>query len=126
MISRYVERLAARLQGRPPGPPAVGVDAAGLRIGDRLLAWSEMRRLAAYRRDAYVGDCLCLAILGSGDSVFEITEASPGWEAAGEAIERFLPGAMPHAEWLVRLIATQPGQSVGIYPPACEEPLGRR
>ncbi len=116
MISRYFERLAARVQGKRPGPPAVSADAAGLGIGGDFLAWSEVRRLAAYKRDAYVGDVLCLAILGPGDRVFEITEASPGWEAAGDAIERFLPGSMAHAEWMVRLIAATPGQSVAIYP----------
>jgi hypothetical protein len=118
MISRYFERLAARVQGRRPGPPAISADAAGLRIGGDLLAWSEVRRLEACKRDAYVGDCLCLAILGAGDRVFEITEASPGWEAAGDAIERFLPGSMAHAEWMVRLIAATPGQSLAIYPVA--------
>jgi hypothetical protein len=118
MISRYFERLAARIQGRRPGPPAVSADAAGLRIGADLFPWSEVRRLEAYKRDAYVGDCLCLAILGAGDRVFEITEVSPGWAAAGEAIERFLPGSMAHGEWMVRLIASAPGQSVAIYPVA--------
>jgi hypothetical protein len=118
MISRYFERLAARVQGRRPGPPAVSADAAGLRFGGDLLAWSEVRRLEAYKRDAYVGDCLCLAILGSGDRVFEITEASPGWEETGDAIERFLPGSLAHGEWMVRLIAATPGQSVAIYPVA--------
>ena len=118
MISRYFERLAARIQGGRPGPPAVSTDAAGLRIGADLLPWSEVQRLEAYKRDAYVGDCLCLAILGAGDRVFEITEASPGWAAAGEAIERFLPGSMAHGEWTMRLIASAPGQSVAIYPVA--------
>jgi hypothetical protein len=118
MISRYFERLTARLQGRRPGPPAVSADAEGLRIGGRSIAWSEVRRLEAYKRDAYVGDCLCLAILGSGDRLFEITEASPGWEEAGDAIERYLPDSMAHAEWMLRLIASEPRQSVAIYPVA--------
>ena len=118
MISRYFERLAARVQGRRPGPAAVSADAEGLRIGGHSIAWSEVRRLEAYKRDAYVGDCLCLAILGSGDRVIEINEASPGWQEAGDAIERYLPGSMAHAEWMLRLIASQPNQSVAVYPVA--------
>ena len=118
MISRYVERLGARLQGRRPGPPAVSADAAGLRIGDDLVAWAEMRRLEAYKRDAYVGDCLCVAIQATGGRVFEITESSPGWDAAGDAIERFVPGSTPHADWMLRLIAAATGQSVPIFPAA--------
>ena len=37
MIARHVERLAARLQGRRPGPPAIHADAEGLRIGGHTL-----------------------------------------------------------------------------------------
>ena len=125
MISSYFERLTARLQGRRPGPPTLAADAAGLRIGDHLLVWTEVRRMEAYKRDAYVGECLCLGILGPGDRVFEISDASPGWDAAGEAIERFLPGSLPRADWMLQLIAATPGRSVAIYPRPNDEPLGR-
>ena len=116
MLSRYVERLTARLRGRRPGPPAVSADAEGLRVGAHSIAWVEVRRLDAFKRDAYVGDALCLAILGPGDRVFEIGEASPGWEQVGDAIERYLPGSLAHVEWKLRLIAAAPGQSVAVYP----------
>ena len=118
MIGRYLGRLAGRLRGRRPGPPAVVADAGGLRVGDAVVAWGDVRRVQAYKRDAYVGDCLCLAILDTGGLVIEITEASPGWEAAGDAIERHVPGSMPHAEWGVRLIAAAPGEAVAVYPVA--------
>lgn len=118
MIARYFERLGARLQGRRPAPPAVVADAQGLRIGELSIAWSDVRRLEAYKRDATIGDSLCLAILGPGDKVFEISDASPGWEQAGEAIERYLPGSMAHAQWMVRLIASGPNESVAVYPVA--------
>jgi hypothetical protein len=127
MISRYFQRWAAiaglaRLQPSAASlgalRPAVSADATGLRIGDDAMPWSEVRRLEAYKRDAYVGDALCLAILGPGDRVFEINEASPGWKEAVDAIEQFLPGAMPRTEWMVRLIASSPVQSVTVYPAA--------
>ena len=118
VISRYFTRLAARLQGRHPGPPAVVADAVGLHIAGVVIAWGEIRRLQAYKRDAYVGDCLCLAILDAGGRVIEITESAPGWEAAGDAIERHLPGSMAHAEWGVRLIAAAPGETIAVYPVA--------
>jgi hypothetical protein len=118
MIARYFVRLGARLQGRRPGPAAVVADASGLRIGPHAIAWSEVRRLQAYKRDAYIGDCLCLAILGVGDRVVEINESSPGWEEAGDAIEQYLPGSLAHAEWMLRLIASPPGESVAVYPVA--------
>jgi hypothetical protein len=87
-----------------------------LRIDGEQVAWSEVRRLEAYKRDIYVGDLLCLAILAVGGRVFEVNEESPGWKEAGDAIERFLPGSMPRAEWGLRLIAINPNESVPIYP----------
>lgn len=125
VISRYLERLAAKIRPRRAAPTAVSVNADGLRIGGETMAWSEMRRLDAYKRDTYVGDFLCLAILDSSDRVLDINEQSPGWEEAGEAIERFLPGSLPHAEWMLRLIAANPGESVTIYPVSGAEQGGQ-
>jgi len=116
VISRYFERLAALVRPRRAAAPTVSADAEGLRIGGEQVAWSEVRRLDAYKSDIYVGDFLCLAILAVGSRVFEINEESPGWKEAGDAIERFLPGSLPHAEWMLRLIAANPGESVEIYP----------
>jgi hypothetical protein len=42
------------------------------------------------------------------------------WKEAGYSIERFLPGSLPHAQWTLRLIAANPGESMAVIP------LGRR
>jgi len=118
VISRYLQRLSAHLRGRRAGSPAVTADAAGLHVAGAFVAWGDIRRLQAYKRDAYVGDCLCLAILDAGGRVIEITESSPGWDAAGAAIERHLPGSMSQAEWVLRLIAAGPGEAIAVYPAA--------
>lgn len=81
------------------------------------MAWLAVRRVEAFKRDVYVGDCLCLALLDSNGRVFEIDEASPGWAQAGDAIERHMPGSVPRTEWMLRLLAADPGQSVAIHPP---------
>lgn len=101
---------------RRAAPLAVSADAEGLRIDGERVAWSDVSRLDAYKRDIYVGDFLCLAILTADGRVFEINEESPGWKEAGEAIERYLPGSQPHAEWTLRMIAANPGESLAIYP----------
>jgi hypothetical protein len=116
VVSRYFERLAEMRRGRRAAAAAVSADTEGLRIGGERVAWSDVRRLDAYKRDIYVGDLLCLAILATGDRVFEINEESPGWKESADAIERFLPGSLPHAEWTLRLIAAKPDGSVPIYP----------
>jgi len=116
VISRYFERLTALARRRRAAAPAVSADAEGLRINGERVAWSDVRRLDAYKRDIYVSDFLCLAILAAGGRVFEINEESPGWKEAGDMIERFLPGSLPHTEWMLRLIAANSGESVAIYP----------
>lgn len=112
------------MRQRGAAPRAVVADARGLRLGGVRVAWNDVRRLEAYKRDAYVGDVLCLAILACGDRVFEIDEESPGWKEAGEAVERFLPGSLPRMEWTLRLIAADAGESVTIYPVSALGPGG--
>ncbi len=115
MISRYLQRLAAIVRPERSASPAVSADAQGLQIGNERVAWPEVRRVDAYKRDIYVGDCLCLAILGAGGRIFEISEDSPGWKQAGDAIEQFLPASLPHDEWMLRLMAAEPAESVPVY-----------
>lgn len=115
IIGRYVERLASIVRSRRSAPPAVSADAEGLQIGRERVAWNDVRRLDAYKRDIYVGDFRCLAILAAGGRVFEITEDTRGFIEVGDAIERHLPGSVPHAEWTLRLITANPGESIAIY-----------
>lgn len=116
MIARYVERLSALLRPRRDTASTISVDAEGLRINDAWVAWRDMQRVDAYKRDIYVGDFLCLAILAADGRVLEIHEASPGWKEAVEAIERRLPDSLPQVEWMVQLVASKPGEAVTIHP----------
>lgn len=115
VISRYFQRLATILRPKRTTLPTVSADAEGLWIGSEQVTWGDLSRLDAYKIDIYVGDILCLGILGSGGRIFEINEESPGWKDVGDAIEQFLPGSLPHAEWMLQLIAARPGESVAIY-----------
>jgi hypothetical protein len=108
-------RLTTRLRGRRASPPTVAADAAGLRIGDELIAWTDIRRIEAFKRDVYVGESLCMAVEVDGDRVFEINDACPGWDAALDAVESFLPGSMARAEWTLRLMAAPADRSVAVY-----------
>ena len=47
--------------------------------------------------------------------VVEPDEGMPGWTEALQAIQRFLPGSTPYSEWMVRLLATSPGERVEVY-----------
>lgn len=115
VISDYLKRFVARAQPRRVAFDPVRADADGLSIGGERLAWGDIVRLDAYKRDIFVGDFLCLAVLARDGRAFEINEESPGWQEAGVAIERYLPGAVAHAEWTLRLIASEFGEVVAVY-----------
>lgn len=115
-IARYLERLIALARPRRITAPTVAADADGLRIDSETVTWSDIRSVHAMKRDIYIGDFLCLMIFTLSGRAFEINEESPGWKQAGNAMEQFLPGALPHAEWTLRLLAANPGTSLTIYP----------
>lgn len=116
MISGYFRRLAAIIGSNRAVPPAVVADAAGLRIGGEQVRWSEVCRVDAYKRDIYVGDLLGVVISCTDGRVLDINEESPGWQETGKAVEQFLPCSLPHAEWTLRLMAAQPGETLRIFP----------
>ena len=116
IVSRYFERLAGLLRPMHTAAEAISADVECLRIGGVRLAWKEVRRLDVYKRDIYTGDLLCLAILVAENGVVEINEEMRGWNGVGDAIERYLPGSLPYAEWAFQIIAAKPGDSLKIYP----------
>ena len=116
MMSRYLERLVARVRRQPVEALACAAGPAGLQVGDERVAWHEVRRLDAYKRDGYVGDHLCLAVSCTDGRVIETDEGMPGWQETGRSIERFLPYAVPHGVWMLRLVAAGPGDRVAVYP----------
>ncbi len=114
-MTRYFKRLLTRLQGQRPALAAVVVDADGIGSGDDRLVWHDIQRVEAYRRDAYIGDCLCLSFQGPGERWLEVSEDSPNWASLGETVHLVLPGAMAPQDWGLRLMAASAGQSVNVY-----------
>lgn len=115
IVSRYFERLAGLVRPMHAKGEAISADLECLRIGEVRLAWTAVQRLDVYKRDIYAGNLLCLAILVAETEMFEINEDMRGWSEVGDAIDRYLPGSLPHAEWALQLIAAKPGDHVKIY-----------
>ncbi len=105
---------------------AVTADAEGVQIGGVRLKWSDVGRVDVYKRDVYVGDLSCLLISVVEDRVYEITDESPGWDEVADAIERFLPGALPYKEWAVRLMATDAREALTIFRGSGSRRLGNQ
>ena len=53
------------------------------------IAWADIDRISAYKRDLYTVDLLCLAIL-AGDDLVEVHERMPGFEAFDERLHERL------------------------------------
>lgn len=118
MIARYLERLAALIRQGRSETRAVAADAVGVSMGSERVAWCDVRRLDACKRDIYAGELLCLMILAKDGRVLEVNEAMPGWQTLGDAIERYLPGSIARTEWLLKLVAEPPGEVVAVFPVA--------
>lgn len=118
MIARYIKRLAALIRRRRVEPLAVSTDATGLSIGSERVSWCDVRRLDACKRDIYAGELICLILLAKDGRVVEINEEMPGWQALGEAIERYLPKSLPYTEWTLKLLAAPSGQVIAVFPEA--------
>ena len=121
MIGRYLKRLAALIRRGRVEALAVSADAAGVSMGSDRVSWCDVRRLDACKRDIYAGELLCLVILAKDGRVYEFNEEMPGWQALGEAIERYLPESLSRAEWAMKLIAAPSGEVAAVFPAARTE-----
>jgi hypothetical protein len=99
-----------------PEPPArnfqrgrIRSDDLGVRIetSDRdrrpspapAILWSDVHRAAAYKRDLFAYDLMCLFLARADGSGLELDEEMDGWMELLETLHLRLPGCRPHAEW---------------------------
>jgi hypothetical protein len=82
----------------------VVVVAAGFALwtGGRCVAaarWADIRRLRAYGRAVAESDVLCLAVELVDESVMELREEAPGFDAFLDRASATLPGLLPYRDW---------------------------
>ncbi|MCC6357786.1 MAG: hypothetical protein IT450_03505 [Phycisphaerales bacterium] len=53
-----------------------------------ILAWDTVTGIAAYKRDLFSVDLVCLALFRDGDEPVEFAEDMPGWDEFTDALER--------------------------------------
>jgi hypothetical protein len=84
---------------------SISIDAAGFAVSQTRsssalllsIAWSDVLRVTAFKRDRLIVDCICMAI-ATKDGTTEVNEEMAGWEAFTEALPRYLPGSMQWAD----------------------------
>jgi hypothetical protein len=69
----------------------------------KLIPWTSIRRVVAFKRDVYSHDLLCLALEFQPQAVVELDESMKGWHELLKALPARLPGALSADEWLPRV-----------------------
>jgi hypothetical protein len=112
MMRRWIEKTLAKIRAGDYVPPpkqsdfALSVDAAGITVNKirptsgpvQSIAWSEVVRVVAFKRDLYTVDCICLAFATADGMTTEVNEEMEGWEALTEALTEHLPGSKAWSE----------------------------
>jgi hypothetical protein len=62
------------------------------------IAWADVRRATAFKRDLLTTDLVCISLDLSSRTV-EFNEEMTGWTSVVEALHHVLPGAHPYSEW---------------------------
>jgi hypothetical protein len=109
---RWITRTLEKIRAGDYVPPAkrsdggISFDAGGFSVHrvrpspSRLysVAWSDVLRVTAYKRDHLIVDCICLAIDTTDGTTAEVNEEMEGWEALVAALPEYLPGSKQWAD----------------------------
>lgn len=107
MARRWVDKTLSKIRASNYVPPpkqsdfALSIDAAGLTVTKTRptsapmysIAWSEVVRVVAFKRDLFTVDCICLAFATADGMTTEVNEEMEKWEALTEALPKHLPGS---------------------------------
>ncbi|HEX6731927.1 MAG TPA: hypothetical protein VF074_18065 [Pyrinomonadaceae bacterium] len=67
--------------------------------GAKVVAWKDVIRVEAFKRDLYVVDLICLKFLSEDNTTIEIDEEMDGWQSLIENLHEYLPGCQNFSEW---------------------------
>lgn len=84
-----------------------------------ILKWNDFQRIVAVRHATLGGDYVGLIAELSGQRVVQFYDFMRGWDALIENLPGHLPGALPHLDWMLKLVASGPPsyEAVEVYRP---------
>jgi hypothetical protein len=112
-LKSYVDRCAERLQARCSRPATTfsishNANAATISwrksladCGDFVVAWRDIIRIEAFKRDLLTVDLICLNIVVKHGTQVEINEEMEGWESLVEKLPEYLPGCQTFGQWFL-------------------------
>jgi hypothetical protein len=112
MMRRWIDKALARIRAGdyvlPPKQSDFGlaIDATGITVSRRRptfepshsIAWNDIVRVVAFKRDWLTVDCICLAIATTDGTTTEVNEEMEGWEALTGALPKHLAGSKDWTE----------------------------
>jgi hypothetical protein len=63
------------------------------------VAWTEIVRVTAFKRDLWTTDCICLFLEKSDKTGLEVHEEMNGWSPFADDLSKYLVGCKPWSEW---------------------------
>lgn len=102
----WLDELLARKRGEAEERRRERVSAStnGLTVksstGVREIGWPDIRRIAAFQRDIFVGEVVCVAIETADATTLHLVEGDDGWLGFMRLYAGQLPGALPLEGWL--------------------------
>jgi len=67
------------------------------------MAWNDIARVTAFKRDLMTVDCVCMLLADADGHILEVDEEMAGWQELCEALPQRLPGAKPFHEWFMQV-----------------------
>jgi hypothetical protein len=104
---RLLGRLKAELTGTPLVEARVAHSAIGATVTSRSLdgdskveeiRWAEVVEVAAYKRDCFSVDLMCVALIGH-ENALEVSEGMKGWNELLDNLNEYLPGCRNKDTW---------------------------
>jgi len=68
-----------------------------------FMTWTEISRIAAFKRDLFATDCVCMMILRQDDIGIEVNEEMKGWSEFTQALPTYLPGCKSWSDWFIAI-----------------------
>ena len=106
MFERFKSLVSNFSENRRP-EISVGIDGINLttKAKHRTIPWNDIKRVAAFRRDIYLGLVVCLAIEIENGSTLHVIEGDPAWLDMMNALDKKLPGAIEREQWFLDVAA---------------------
>jgi hypothetical protein len=112
IMRRWIDKTLAKIRAGDYVPPpmqsnfGLSIDATGITVSGKRpnlapsysIAWSDIVRVVAFKRDCLTVDCICLAIATKDGTMSEVNEEMEGWEALTSALPKHLPGSKDWTE----------------------------